>query len=51
MPDIAPGDSHPVPLTPRMQLHPAGRWHGSAQAVPPAAAVLGAEEEAGDGCN
>jgi len=47
MPDIAPGDSHPIPLTPRMQLHPAGRWRGSAQAVPPAAAVLGEEEDTG----
>jgi hypothetical protein len=45
MPELTPGDSRPVPLTPHMQLHPAGRWQGDARAVPPAAAVLG--EEAG----
>jgi hypothetical protein len=47
MPSITPGDRQPVPLTPRMELHPAGRWHGSAQVAPPSAAVLGAEETAG----
>jgi hypothetical protein len=43
---LSPGSDLPVPLTPRITLHPSGRWHGHARVAPPGAAVLGSTEPA-----
>jgi hypothetical protein len=41
MPALSPGDTSPVPLTPRMTLRPAGLWQGDAHVAPPSPGVLG----------
>ena len=45
MPPLAPASSHPVSLTPRMRLQPAGSWQGDARIMPPVSGVLGGESE------